>query len=124
MNKKKIIAITIQVTLLITIVLIGFFTYKSVEKDNIALETKVLDWGSAACPTLKKRACVEESYTKEPISCKPLPDECNSQNDLKFCFQYTWKQNRKVSYCRMCSGNNVDMFNDRVFVTCKNKETK
>lgn len=124
MTKKKFIAITIQVTLLITIVCIGYFTYKAVEKDNLALETKVIEWGNAACPAFKKRACVEESYTTEPIKCKPMADECNSQNDLKFCFQYTWKQNRKVSYCRMCSGTNFDYYNDRTLVTCKTKENK
>ncbi len=116
---KKNIAYIIQGTLILAILAIGLITYNSVENDQRLRENKFGPAGaSAACPPSQKRACTQGAYSTKPINCPVVADECNSQSNLKFCFIYSWKENRPTGDCRNCDGSTVELFSERVYMEC------
>jgi len=118
MSKKQ-IALSIQITLFISVFIIGYFTYKSVEENKVINSAYPTFKNTAGdCPIIQKRSCVEESYSQVPIECPPQKDECNGQNGIEMCYKFQWKQGRKLSYCRMCGGDDIDHYNDRIIVKC------
>lgn len=118
MNKKT-LAYIIQGSLLTAIIVIGFITYKAVERDYKPLDTKISAINKPGkCPPSQKRSCTMESYTTKPATCGILPDECNSQNDSNFCFLYSWKSNQPVGDCRNCSGVDLEGASNRTFTEC------
>lgn len=122
---KKTLAYIIQGALLLAVVIIGVITYKSVERDQKALEKRLSPVGhTAACPPSQRRTCTEESYSTKPVSCTIRRDECNSQNDLKFCFIYTWKEGKSNGDCHDCDGANLENSSNRVFTECNGSKEK
>lgn len=78
----------------------------------------------SACPALSARTCCDVSYCRQIQSCPPLPLECNSQNDLKFCFQYSWKNisNDRPGLCKDCNSANLDAITYKTYQACALKK--
>lgn len=125
MNKKK-TALIIQISLVLALGVIIFSTYKAIQNDqSLTSETETVPTiQDAACPTMAKRTCCYVSYCTKVQECPPLPLECNSQNDLKFCFQYSWKNIPKgrPGMCNYCNSANIDTITYKVSRECIQKK--
>lgn len=121
MNKKN-TALIIQITLVLTLAIVIFSTYKAIQSDQrISSElTAEAIPAEGACPPIAKRTCCDVSYCTKVEACPPLPMECNSQNDLKFCFQYSWKNIPKgrPGMCNYCNSANLDAITYKTYKEC------
>lgn len=124
MNKKN-IALIIQISLILTLSIVLFSTYRAIQNDQqiFGQLTSGIVSGDNACPSVIKRTCCDVSYCTKVEVCPLLPRECNSQNDLKFCFQYSWKNIPKgqPGMCSSCGSTDADIVTYKKYIECASK---
>jgi hypothetical protein len=121
MNKKK-FARFIQITLLLSIGLVGVVTYRAIKNDQVLNEEYD---SNADCPSQLKRQCCNESYCKTPTTCPLMADECSSQNKIASCYQYSWKkqpQNETTWPCGSCNTFDNSEVISKEYKACKSQK--
>lgn len=120
MEKK--IAKIIQLMLVVIIFFISYSTYQSIKNNSSDNKNhSKLDGSESSCPARIKRVCIGSFYSSQDSECQLESDECNFQNNLKFCYQYSWKNKSTPNYCRDCNGQGEEKSIDKILIECKAK---
>lgn len=120
MLKKRKIALFIQFTLIVSIAVVFFITFRSIQSDsNQTNNMGGLQNSLDGCPARIIRKCCSRVYCSEVNECPLTLNECNLQKDLTSCLQYQWKDTSSPGLCKNCDQINSDSITLKIRKTCK-----